>query len=91
MPGVEACLQAGKWMPEIEHEAGEGPQRSRINRCSLVNERHTNKHMKQMSIDCLDILSLGECVYPGRHCREPLKVLPWTFGLFCVLKLKIPV
>ncbi|XP_045909035.1 BRCA1-associated RING domain protein 1 isoform X2 [Micropterus dolomieu] len=34
--GVEACLQAGKWMPEIEHEAGEGPQRSRINRCSLL-------------------------------------------------------
>ncbi|XP_038576239.1 BRCA1-associated RING domain protein 1 [Micropterus salmoides] len=33
---VEACLQAGKWMPEIEHEAGEGPQRSRINRCSLL-------------------------------------------------------
>ncbi|XP_040913835.1 BRCA1-associated RING domain protein 1 isoform X2 [Toxotes jaculatrix] len=32
---VEACLQAGKWMPESEHEAGEGPQRSRINRCSL--------------------------------------------------------
>ncbi|XP_044073219.1 BRCA1-associated RING domain protein 1 isoform X2 [Siniperca chuatsi] len=34
--GVEACLQAGKWMPETEHEAGEGPQRSRINRCSLL-------------------------------------------------------
>ncbi|XP_035460042.1 BRCA1-associated RING domain protein 1 isoform X1 [Scophthalmus maximus] len=33
---VEACLQAGKWMPETEHEAGEGPQRSRINRCSLL-------------------------------------------------------
>ncbi|XP_063743119.1 BRCA1-associated RING domain protein 1 isoform X2 [Eleginops maclovinus] len=33
---VEACLQAGKWMPENEHEAGEGPQRSRINRCSLL-------------------------------------------------------
>lgn len=45
MLGVEACLQAGKWMPETEHEAGEGPQRSRINRCSLVNEKHTNKHM----------------------------------------------
>uniref|UniRef100_A0A3Q4G3X2 BRCT domain-containing protein n=1 Tax=Neolamprologus brichardi TaxID=32507 RepID=A0A3Q4G3X2_NEOBR len=36
MPGVEACLQAGKWVPEAEHEAGEGPQRSRINRCSLL-------------------------------------------------------
>uniref|UniRef100_A0A673B553 BRCT domain-containing protein n=1 Tax=Sphaeramia orbicularis TaxID=375764 RepID=A0A673B553_9TELE len=34
--GVEACLQAGEWMPEIQHEAGEGPQRSRINRCSLL-------------------------------------------------------
>ncbi|XP_051259491.1 BRCA1-associated RING domain protein 1 [Dicentrarchus labrax] len=33
---VEACLQAGKWMPETEHEVGEGPQRSRINRCSLL-------------------------------------------------------
>ncbi|XP_059198147.1 BRCA1-associated RING domain protein 1 [Centropristis striata] len=33
---VEACLQAAKWMPETEHEAGEGPQRSRINRCSLL-------------------------------------------------------
>ncbi|XP_069010696.1 BRCA1-associated RING domain protein 1 [Embiotoca jacksoni] len=33
---VEACLQAGRWMPEAEHEAGEGPQRSRINRCSLL-------------------------------------------------------
>lgn len=33
---VEACLQAGEWIPETEHEAGEGPQRSRINRCSLL-------------------------------------------------------
>ncbi|XP_047456624.1 BRCA1-associated RING domain protein 1 isoform X2 [Mugil cephalus] len=33
---VEACLQAGKWVPEAEHEAGEGPQRSRINRWSLL-------------------------------------------------------
>ncbi|XP_037646793.1 BRCA1-associated RING domain protein 1 [Sebastes umbrosus] len=33
---VEACLQAGEWMPETEHEAGEGPQRSRVNRCSLL-------------------------------------------------------
>ncbi|XP_019945749.2 BRCA1-associated RING domain protein 1 isoform X2 [Paralichthys olivaceus] len=33
---VEASLQAGKWMPETEHEAGEGPQRSRLNRCSLL-------------------------------------------------------
>ncbi|XP_029386481.1 BRCA1-associated RING domain protein 1 [Echeneis naucrates] len=33
---VEACLQADKWMPETEHEAGEGPQRSRVNRCSLL-------------------------------------------------------
>lgn len=53
MLGVKACLQAGKWMPETEHEAGQGPQRSRINRCSLVNETQTNKHMKKMSIDCL--------------------------------------
>ncbi|MEQ2247846.1 hypothetical protein ILYODFUR_013252 [Ilyodon furcidens] len=34
--GVEACLQAGKWLTEAEHEAGKGPQRSRINRCSLL-------------------------------------------------------
>ncbi|XP_017279321.1 BRCA1-associated RING domain protein 1 [Kryptolebias marmoratus] len=33
---VQACLQAGKWLPEAEHEAGEGPQRSRINKCSLL-------------------------------------------------------
>ncbi|KAM6934012.1 BRCA1-associated RING domain protein 1 [Xenentodon cancila] len=33
---VEACLQAGKRLSEAEHEAGEGPQRSRINRCSLL-------------------------------------------------------
>ncbi|XP_028291525.1 BRCA1-associated RING domain protein 1 [Gouania willdenowi] len=33
---VEACLQEGGWVPEAEHEAGEGPQRSRINRCSLL-------------------------------------------------------
>ncbi|KAF3843009.1 hypothetical protein F7725_001858 [Dissostichus mawsoni] len=25
---VEACLQAGEWVPENEHEAGEGPQRT---------------------------------------------------------------
>ncbi|XP_019751029.1 BRCA1-associated RING domain protein 1 isoform X2 [Hippocampus comes] len=33
---VEACLQAGKRMPESEHEAGEGAQRSRVNRLSLL-------------------------------------------------------
>ncbi|KAM4559394.1 BRCA1-associated RING domain protein 1 [Odontesthes bonariensis] len=33
---VEACLEAGKWLPEAEHEAGEGPRRSRINRFSLL-------------------------------------------------------
>ncbi|XP_053734110.1 BRCA1-associated RING domain protein 1 [Synchiropus splendidus] len=33
---VEACLQAGKWEPESEHEAGDGPQRSRMNKCSLL-------------------------------------------------------
>ncbi|XP_072253317.1 BRCA1-associated RING domain protein 1 [Leuresthes tenuis] len=33
---VEACLEAGKWLPEAEHEAGEGPRRSRINRLSLL-------------------------------------------------------
>ncbi|XP_077436733.1 BRCA1-associated RING domain protein 1 [Vanacampus margaritifer] len=33
---VEACLQASKRMPENAHEAGEGAQRSRINRCSLL-------------------------------------------------------
>ncbi|KAM9710706.1 BRCA1-associated RING domain protein 1 [Menidia menidia] len=33
---VEACLQTGTWLPEAEHEAGEGPRRSRINRCSLL-------------------------------------------------------
>ncbi|XP_047225772.1 BRCA1-associated RING domain protein 1 isoform X2 [Girardinichthys multiradiatus] len=33
---VEACLQAGKWLTEAEHEAGKGPQRSRINRCNLL-------------------------------------------------------
>ncbi|XP_031714195.1 BRCA1-associated RING domain protein 1 isoform X1 [Anarrhichthys ocellatus] len=33
---VEACLQAGEWTPEAEHQAGEGPQRSRINRDSLL-------------------------------------------------------
>lgn len=38
LAGVEACLQAGKWLPEAEHEAGDGPLRSRINRCSLVNK-----------------------------------------------------
>uniref|UniRef100_A0A672GMV9 BRCT domain-containing protein n=1 Tax=Salarias fasciatus TaxID=181472 RepID=A0A672GMV9_SALFA len=35
-PGVEACLQAGEWVPEAEHEAGDGARRSRINRCSLL-------------------------------------------------------
>ncbi|CAB1328691.1 unnamed protein product [Coregonus sp. 'balchen'] len=34
--GVEVCLQADGWMAESDHEAGEGPQRSRINRHSLV-------------------------------------------------------
>ncbi|KAM9343096.1 BRCA1-associated RING domain protein 1 [Pholidichthys leucotaenia] len=33
---VEECLKAGTWVPEAEHEAGEGPRRSRINRCSLL-------------------------------------------------------
>lgn len=33
---VEACLRAGERTPEIQHEASEGPQRSRINRCSLL-------------------------------------------------------
>lgn len=37
MAGVKACLRAGKWLPEAEYEAGEGPQRSRINKCSLVS------------------------------------------------------
>uniref|UniRef100_A0A8C6T7R5 BRCA1 associated RING domain 1 n=1 Tax=Neogobius melanostomus TaxID=47308 RepID=A0A8C6T7R5_9GOBI len=32
LEGVEACLQAGERTPEIQHEAGEGSQRSRINR-----------------------------------------------------------
>lgn len=46
MPGVKACLQAGKWMPEAEHEAAEGPQRSRMNRCSLVSENHTESEVE---------------------------------------------
>ncbi|KAF7662183.1 hypothetical protein LDENG_00244230 [Lucifuga dentata] len=33
---VKACQQAGKQVPESEHEAGEGPQRSRINKCNLL-------------------------------------------------------
>ncbi|XP_075896134.1 BRCA1-associated RING domain protein 1 [Nelusetta ayraudi] len=33
---AKACLQAGKWTPETEHEAGDGPRRSRVNRCSLL-------------------------------------------------------
>ncbi|KAM4609403.1 BRCA1-associated RING domain protein 1 [Polymixia lowei] len=33
---AEACLQAGEWIPETEHEAGEGPRLSRINRRSLL-------------------------------------------------------
>lgn len=33
---VEACLRAGERTTEIQHEAGAGPQRSRINRCSLL-------------------------------------------------------
>jgi len=41
MAGVGACLEAGKWLPEAEHEAGEGPRRSRINRFSLVNKMHS--------------------------------------------------
>lgn len=60
MPGVEACLQAGKWVPEAEHEAGEGPQRSRINTCSLVSENYQNKDVKLMSVCCLSPLSLGK-------------------------------
>lgn len=63
MPGVEACLQAGKWVPEAEHEAGEGPQRSRINRCSLVSEKHKNKDMKLMNTCCLSSLSLGKICF----------------------------
>lgn len=42
MAGVKACLQAGKWLPEAEYEAGEGPQHSRINKCSLVSYKHTD-------------------------------------------------
>lgn len=41
-PGAKACLQAGKWTPETEHEAGDGPRRSRINRCSLVSGKLAN-------------------------------------------------
>ncbi|KAL0963736.1 hypothetical protein UPYG_G00310280 [Umbra pygmaea] len=33
---VEACLRVGRWMPEKDHEVGEGPQRSRNNRNSLL-------------------------------------------------------
>ncbi|KAM3862376.1 LOW QUALITY PROTEIN: BRCA1-associated RING domain protein 1 [Diretmus argenteus] len=33
---VEACLQAGGQVPETAYEAGEGPRRSRINRCNLL-------------------------------------------------------
>ncbi|KAJ3592036.1 hypothetical protein NHX12_007166, partial [Muraenolepis orangiensis] len=32
---VDACLRAGEWLPETEYEAGEGPRRSRINKCNL--------------------------------------------------------
>lgn len=67
MPGVEACLQAGKWVPEAEHEAGEGPQRSRINRCSLVSEKHKNKDMKLMNMRCLSSLSLGKICFRQWH------------------------
>uniref|UniRef100_A0A3B4BI00 BRCT domain-containing protein n=1 Tax=Periophthalmus magnuspinnatus TaxID=409849 RepID=A0A3B4BI00_9GOBI len=34
--GVEACLRADERVSETPHEAGEGPQRSRINRCNLL-------------------------------------------------------
>ncbi|XP_056144910.1 BRCA1-associated RING domain protein 1 [Lampris incognitus] len=33
---AEACVQAGEWTPESEHEAGESPRRSHINRCGLL-------------------------------------------------------
>ncbi|XP_038869980.1 BRCA1-associated RING domain protein 1 [Salvelinus namaycush] len=33
---VEACLQADTWIAESDHKAGAGPQRSRINRHSLL-------------------------------------------------------
>ncbi|KAJ8012406.1 hypothetical protein DPEC_G00042410, partial [Dallia pectoralis] len=33
---VEACLQADSWTAETDHEIGVGPQRSRINRHSLL-------------------------------------------------------
>ncbi|KAG7282847.1 hypothetical protein CRUP_020685 [Coryphaenoides rupestris] len=33
---VEACLQAGKWLPETEYEAGDGPRRGRVNKCNLL-------------------------------------------------------
>ncbi|XP_033843508.1 BRCA1-associated RING domain protein 1 isoform X1 [Periophthalmus magnuspinnatus] len=33
---VEACLRADERVSETPHEAGEGPQRSRINRCNLL-------------------------------------------------------
>ena len=66
MSGVEASLQAGKWTPETEHEAGEGPQRSRLNRCSLVNHTQTHKHtnkqillVTEVNIDCLEPCVLG--------------------------------
>lgn len=38
-------------MPEAEHEAGEGPQRSRINRCSLVNEAQSPEVDEQTCLD----------------------------------------
>lgn len=38
IPGVRACLQAGGRPTEAEHEVGEGPQRSRLNRDNLVSE-----------------------------------------------------
>lgn len=51
LAGVKACLQAGTWMPEAEHEAGEGPQRSRINRCSLVTEAQSPEVDEQTCLD----------------------------------------
>lgn len=45
VPGLAECLQQGRRIDESEFEAGEGPQRARVNRVSLVSDADTSMNL----------------------------------------------
>lgn len=82
-----ACLQAGEWAPESEHEAGDGPRRSRINRRSLVSgERYCCA-----SIDICEQVKFQECTNfnetKARNCHESHCTCCWQKCVTAIYKI----